>query len=146
MPASARTQVDAAAWLLCKRRRPILEAWPRRSPEQRRHRALTVPIAGPYEEAASVCLQRHRTPPVDVTLADNGSRSSASVDWESPDQQTRDAWANETDATRDGAYGCVIAGVEILREYPYLEAADIAEALSYAAWRAEEVEVPLGQQ
>ena len=34
---------------------------------------------------------------------------------------------------------------EILREYPYLEAEDIAEALSYAAWRAEEVEVPLRQ-
>ena len=32
---------------------------------------------------------------------------------------------------------------EILREYPYLDAEDIAEALSYAAWRAEEVEVPL---
>jgi uncharacterized protein (DUF433 family) len=35
---------------------------------------------------------------------------------------------------------------EILREYPYLEADDIAEALSYAAWRAEEVEVPLARQ
>ena len=35
---------------------------------------------------------------------------------------------------------------EILREYPYLEAGDIAEALSYAAWRAEEVEVPLGER
>ena len=35
---------------------------------------------------------------------------------------------------------------EILREYPYLEATDIAESLSHAAWRAEEVEVPLGQQ
>jgi uncharacterized protein (DUF433 family) len=34
---------------------------------------------------------------------------------------------------------------EILREYPYLEAEDIAEALSYAAWRAAEVEVPLGR-
>ena len=34
---------------------------------------------------------------------------------------------------------------EILREYPYLEAADIAEALSYAAWRAKEVEVPLSR-
>jgi uncharacterized protein (DUF433 family) len=31
---------------------------------------------------------------------------------------------------------------EILREYPYLEAEDIAEALSYGAWRAQEVEVP----
>ena len=35
---------------------------------------------------------------------------------------------------------------EILKEYPYLEAADVAEALSYAAWRAEEVEVTIGQQ
>jgi uncharacterized protein (DUF433 family) len=44
--------------------------------------------------------------------------------------------------------GLVAAGrtrEEILREYPYLEAEDIAEALSYAAWRAEEVEVPLRQ-
>ncbi len=32
---------------------------------------------------------------------------------------------------------------EILKAYPYLEAEDIFEALSYAAWRAEEIEVPL---
>lgn len=31
---------------------------------------------------------------------------------------------------------------EILRYYPYLEAEDITEALSYAAWRADEIEVP----
>ena len=45
--------------------------------------------------------------------------------------------------------GLVAAGHtvdEILADYPYLEAADIPEALSYAAWRAEEVEVSLGQQ
>jgi uncharacterized protein (DUF433 family) len=32
---------------------------------------------------------------------------------------------------------------EILRLYPYLAAEDIREALSYAAWRVEELEVPL---
>jgi uncharacterized protein (DUF433 family) len=32
---------------------------------------------------------------------------------------------------------------EILAAYPYLEPEDIAEALAYAAWRAEEVELPL---
>jgi len=31
----------------------------------------------------------------------------------------------------------------ILAAYPYLEKEDIAEALAYAAWRVEEVEVPL---
>jgi len=30
----------------------------------------------------------------------------------------------------------------ILKAYPYLELADIYEALAYAAWRSEEVEVP----
>lgn len=34
---------------------------------------------------------------------------------------------------------------EILAAYPYLEADDIREALSYAAWRVEETEVPLGK-
>jgi len=32
---------------------------------------------------------------------------------------------------------------EILQLYPYLEEADLAEALAYAAWRAEEIEIPL---
>jgi uncharacterized protein (DUF433 family) len=32
---------------------------------------------------------------------------------------------------------------EILQAYPYLELADIYAALAYAAWRVEEVEVPL---
>jgi uncharacterized protein (DUF433 family) len=42
--------------------------------------------------------------------------------------------------------GLVAAGystTDILKAYPYLEAADIQEALAYAAWRAEEIELPL---
>jgi len=30
-----------------------------------------------------------------------------------------------------------------LRAYPYLEEEDVPEALSYAAWRVEEIELPL---
>jgi uncharacterized protein (DUF433 family) len=44
--------------------------------------------------------------------------------------------------------GLVAAGLtsnEILREYPYLEIEDISEALSYAAWRAQEVDVRPGR-
>ena len=33
---------------------------------------------------------------------------------------------------------------EILELYPYLEEADVREALAYAAWRVEEVELRLG--
>lgn len=42
--------------------------------------------------------------------------------------------------------GLVAAGRsddEILRLYPYLEADDTRESLSYAAWRVEELDVPL---
>ncbi len=45
--------------------------------------------------------------------------------------------------------GLVAAGhttEEILRQYPYLEAPDVAEVLSYAAWRAAEVDGPLERQ
>jgi uncharacterized protein (DUF433 family) len=34
---------------------------------------------------------------------------------------------------------------EILDDYPYLEREDITAALSYAAWRVEEIDVPLAQ-
>jgi uncharacterized protein (DUF433 family) len=42
--------------------------------------------------------------------------------------------------------GLLAAGhsvVEILKAYPYLEEEDIREALAYAAWRVEEIELPL---
>jgi uncharacterized protein (DUF433 family) len=42
--------------------------------------------------------------------------------------------------------GLVAAGhsdAEILRAYPYLEEGDIRQALAYAAWRVEEIELPL---
>ncbi len=35
---------------------------------------------------------------------------------------------------------------DILRDYPYLEAGDIPAALSYAAWRSQESDVPLAPQ
>jgi uncharacterized protein (DUF433 family) len=42
--------------------------------------------------------------------------------------------------------GLIAAGhtrTEILKLYPYLEDADITQALSYAAWRSEEMDIPL---
>jgi uncharacterized protein (DUF433 family) len=44
--------------------------------------------------------------------------------------------------------GLIAAGktaAEILVAYPYLEPDDISAALAYAAWRAEEGELPLPQ-
>ena len=42
--------------------------------------------------------------------------------------------------------GLVAAGhsrAEILQAYPYLEEDDIRQCLAYAAWRVEEIEIPL---
>jgi uncharacterized protein (DUF433 family) len=42
--------------------------------------------------------------------------------------------------------GLVAAGhssAEILAAYPYLEEEDIRQALGYAAWRVEEIELPI---
>ena len=35
---------------------------------------------------------------------------------------------------------------DILRLYPYLEPQDIDQALSYAAWRVEEMDIPLNRE
>ena len=35
---------------------------------------------------------------------------------------------------------------EILELYPYLEKEDVYEALAYAAWRAEEIDIPLASR
>ena len=42
--------------------------------------------------------------------------------------------------------GLVASGhsaTDILKAYPYLEEEDIREALAYAAWRSEEIDLPL---
>jgi len=81
----------------------------------RRHWALTPAIAEAYREAAAVCLSRHHSSPVEITLSDNGSESLGELAWAAPDSRVLGAWANEIDATEAGAYCCVIAGVESLR-------------------------------
>ncbi|MFM7146759.1 MAG: DUF433 domain-containing protein [Actinomycetales bacterium] len=51
-----------------------------------------------------------------------------------------------TRVTVGALVGHVAAGKtadEIVEAYPYVTAEDIAQALSYAAWRAEEVEISL---
>jgi uncharacterized protein (DUF433 family) len=42
-----------------------------------------------------------------------------------------------------GQIGAGLSIEEVLKDYPYLEREDVLQALRYAAWRAEEREVPL---
>jgi len=36
-----------------------------------------------------------------------------------------------------------LSNADVLKAYPYLQAEDIIAALTYAAWRSEEIDVPL---
>jgi hypothetical protein len=80
-----------------------------------RHRGLTQAVAAAYEEAASVCLNRYHAPPVEITVSDNSKEMTAEMRWVIPEPRTIGAWANTTDTTENGAYCCVIAGIELLR-------------------------------
>jgi hypothetical protein len=46
-------------------------------------------------------------------LRDGVSANETLVNWQKADERTIGAWANESDATRDGAYAIALAAVEI---------------------------------
>jgi hypothetical protein len=96
-----------------------------------RHRALTPAVADSYYEAATVCLSRHHESPLEMVLSDNGKKSDAALAWQAPNSRVLDAWANTTDATEAGAYGCVIAGVEYLRELFAVRRAETGTGADY---------------
>lgn len=97
----------------------------------KRHRALTKPLAGSYSQAARVCLSQHHKSPVEFTLLDNGTESQAHVRWNPPDERTRDAWANKTDTTEAGGYCCVIAAVETVRGLRAIRRAETGTGADY---------------
>jgi len=78
-----------------------------------RHPGLTQAIANNYSEAASICLDRHHISPVGFTVQNANDPVSVMVNWKEVDMRMRNAWANESDATRDGAYACALAAVEL---------------------------------
>jgi hypothetical protein len=80
-----------------------------------RHPGLTPEVAGFYCQAASVCLSRHHMPPTEITILWREAEGTRAVDWVVPDSRTVRAWANDIDATEMGAYGILLAVVEVER-------------------------------
>jgi hypothetical protein len=104
---------------------------------EQRHWALTPALASTYKEAAEVCLSRHHQPPVELTLSDNSLESQGELSWSLPDDRALAAWANTIDATEACAYGCVIAGVEQLRELFAVHRAETGTGVDYYVAPAE---------
>lgn len=104
-----------------------------------RHIGLTPSLAGTFFEAASVCLDRHHTSPVEVEIARNGGTTTRLADFQKPDARVLNAWANDIDTTENGAYGVCLAVVEVEEQ---LVAVRRAEKLTGADWYV----APIGTQ
>jgi hypothetical protein len=97
----------------------------------RRHPGLTPAVAGNYYEAASVCLDRHHSSPADFSVQSDDNSINALVNWDEVTLRTRDAWANESDATRDGAYACALASVELITNMVAVRRAETLTGADY---------------
>lgn len=96
-----------------------------------RHLGLTPAVASYYTEAARVCLDRHHQSPVAVQINNSGHSVTTTVEWEATDEPTRNAHANEIDATEAGAYACVLAAVELVMRLCAIHRAETATGADY---------------
>lgn len=96
-----------------------------------RHPGLTQAVADNYYEAASVCLDRHHVSPAKFIVQRDDDSKNAQVSWKDVNARTRDAWANETDATRDGAYACALAAVELVADLVAIRRAETLTGADY---------------
>jgi hypothetical protein len=96
-----------------------------------RHIGLTSPLGGTLYEAASVCLDRHHSSPVEFKVSCNQKTNTRQVEFQKPDTRMRNAWANDIDTTESGAYGVSLAALEVEED---LIAIRRAEKLTGADW------------
>lgn len=77
-----------------------------------RHTGLTASLGGVFFEAACVCFSRHHEPPIDIEVRRKDGNAVCELDFRTPGEREKNAHANVTDATEQGAYGVCIAAVE----------------------------------
>lgn len=93
-------------------------------------------MAKAYHEAARVCLSRHHVPPTTFTVRSGRRKTDAAVSWPTPTPRIVRAWANRDGATRDAAYLCVIAAVELLDGRIAVSRAETTTGADYYIWPA----------
>lgn len=96
-----------------------------------RHPGLTNAVGAYHTEAARVCLDRHHRSPTDFQIDNEVNSLSASAEWEVTDERTKNAHANEIDATEAGAYACTLAAVELTMRMVAIHRAETATGADY---------------
>lgn len=106
-----------------------------------RHPGVTEFMAGDLAGAAAMCFARHHAGgSVGVSVdADDGERRSSAA-WDDPTAEARRAYANDDDATRDGAYCVALAATE---EAIALKALRRAATRTGADWLLVPVDAPV---
>jgi hypothetical protein len=77
-----------------------------------RHPGLTKAIGDSYAEAAAVCMHRHHVSPADVSAVVRDLATECILYWDAPSNGVLRAYANEIDATEQGAYAVSLATTE----------------------------------
>lgn len=96
-----------------------------------RHQGLTQETAASYLQAARVCLDRHHESPTLFGVDAPSGHMDALVQWEKTDERIRGAWANDDDATSDGAYACALAALELTESLVALRRAETRTGADY---------------
>lgn len=96
-----------------------------------RHSGLTASIAACHAEGARVCLDRHHISPATFEIRGLTRTVKAVAQWQATDENTKSAWANETDATEMGACACVLAAVELLEGFIAVRRAETRTGADY---------------
>ncbi|MGI8550203.1 MAG: hypothetical protein ACR2PL_05285 [Dehalococcoidia bacterium] len=79
-----------------------------------RHYGVTPEVGAGLAQAARVCLDRHHSPPVLITVSlDRGAEHAYLTDWKSEAHRAQQAYGNSDEATRDGAYCLALAAAEV---------------------------------
>jgi hypothetical protein len=97
----------------------------------KRHRGVSPGLGQSYSEAARVCLDRHHTSPLLVSVADNDDMTTALAIWDRCDDSLLGAWANEIDATEFGAYALGLAAIEVRRGMVAMQRAETQTGADY---------------
>ena len=96
-----------------------------------RHSGLTAGIAAYLAEGARVCLDRHHRSPATFEIRRLTQTVKAIAQWQATDENTKSAWANETDTTEIGACACVLAAVELMEGFIAVRRAETRTGADY---------------
>ena len=76
-------------------------------------------------------MDRHHQSPATVEIRGLTRTANAMVQWQAADAATKFAWANDTDATEDGACACVLAAVELMEDLVAVRRAETRTGADY---------------